>query len=360
MANLYIDIGKIYNNARAVVNEAKKLNISITGVVKQCNADVKVAQAFVKAGCKSLAVSRVRHAKELKTAGINVPIWLIRVPAISELDEIVDFVDVVLISEEESIVRLNKICNAKNIVKKIILMYEIGDLREGFWPLESLLATIEKIKDLKNISIEGIGMNASCYGSVIPTEKNLSDLVKAGEAIEKIINKKLNIYSGGNTTSLTLIRQGNMPERINNLRVGESILLSRDLKYLWNSDIEGTVTDTFVVKAEVIEVKEKPSKPFGETFFDAFGKQPCFEDKGIRKRALVSIGRVDFLDEQGLVPLDEGIEILGSSTDYLILDIQDCEKDIKIGDWLEFEITFACMYSLCTSKDVKIIYKGEI
>ena len=63
MANLYIDIDKIYSNAKAVVKEAQQQNISITGVVKQCDADVKVAEAMVKAGCKSLAVSRVRQVE---------------------------------------------------------------------------------------------------------------------------------------------------------------------------------------------------------------------------------------------------------------------------------------------------------
>lgn len=360
MAKLYIDVDKIYNNAKRVVEISKQQDIDITGVVKQCDADCKVAKAMVEAGCTSLAVSRTRQAKKLKNAGIEVPIWLIRVPAISELEEVIEYTDIVLITELKTIKEINKLCIKKNKILKLILMLEIGDLREGFYPDEELINSIKEIMQLSNVVIEGIGMNASCYGSVIPSIENTSKLVSVGKKVESVLGRKLNIYSGGNTTSLILVKDKTIPKEINNLRVGESILLARDLSYLWKKPIENTYTDTFVLKAEVIEVKEKPSKPIGETFYDAFGKQPNFEDEGIRKRALVSVGKVDFLDEQGLIPKDKGIKVLGSSTDYLILDIHNAEKNINVGDWLEFEITFACMYSVSTSKDIKIIYKERL
>ena len=99
-----------------------------------------------------------------------------------------------------------------------------------------------------------------------------------------------------------------------------------------------------ILKAEVIEIKEKPTYPIGEMFLDAFGNKPVYEDKGIRKRAILAVGKQDFVNDRDLVPLDENIEIVGSSSDHLIVDIQDSETNFQVGDITEFWECFTPMH----------------
>ena len=94
--------------------------------------------------------------------------------------------------------------------------------------------------------------------------------------------------------------------------------------------------DVFTLRAEVIEVKEKPSHPVGEIMFDAFGAKPEYEDRGMRRRALLALGKVDYAFCDQLIPRDEGVAILGASSDHTILDIQDAARSIQVGDVLEF------------------------
>ena len=54
---------------------------------------------------------------------------------------------------------------------------------------------------------------------------------------------------------------------------------------------------------------------------------PVFQDRGIRRRALLAVGRQD-IEPDGLSPLTRGVEILGASSDHLVCDIEDAEEPI--------------------------------
>ena len=124
------------------------------------------------------------------------------------------------------------------------------------------------------------------------------------------IHDTLEIISGGATTSLPRIWEGNMPPRINMLRVGEGIILARDLEIFYNCPQPELMKDNFRLKAEVIEVKDKPSHPVGEIAVDAFGHKPTYVDRGIRKRALLGIGKVDYADFGEIFPLEVHIQFV--------------------------------------------------
>ena len=118
------------------------------------------------------------------------------------------------------------------------------------------------------------------------------------------------------------------------------MLLARDLIDLWGYSMEGYHTDTFVLEAQVIEVKEKPSHPIGRIFVDAFGNTPEYEDKGMRKRALIALGKKDIGHHDSLIPKLKGITVEGSSSDHVILDVTDAAEEIKVGDIIEFELYY--------------------
>ena len=232
-------------------------------------------------------------------------------------------------------------------------MVDLGDLREGFFGCEEAVEAAKEVDAMENVRLLGIGTNLGCYGSIRPSEKNLGDLCELAEKIEKELGRRLEIISGGASTSLSVLINGKMPERINHLRIGEAIITAKDFPYLWDIEMPGIYRDPMVLKAQVIEVKRKPSYPIGEIFVDAFGNKPVYTDRGMRKRALLAVGNKDVGDVTKLKPRCEGIEIMGGSSDHLILDVEDYKGDIKVGDVLEFDTFYAAMLFLCSSDCVR-------
>ncbi|OPJ57296.1 alanine/ornithine racemase family PLP-dependent enzyme [Alkalithermobacter paradoxus] len=354
---LQIDLNKIYQNAKYIVEFCKSKGIDIAVVVKGFNAIPEVVNVLLKSGCNYIADSRIDHIKKLVESNINSSYMLLRVPMISEIKDVVKYVDISLNSEIKTLNEIEKECLIQNKEHKIILMHDLGDLREGIFNENELIDVALYIENnLKMVKLYGIGTNIGCYGGVVPTKENIGRLQEVSYKIEERINRKLNIISGGATTSLTLLFKDEMPSKINNLRIGEGLLLGRDLEDLWGYDMSSLHKDAFILKAEVVEVKEKPSKPIGDLFVDAFGNIPTFEDYGIRKRALLAIGKADFVFYEQLIPRIKDIKILGGSSDHLIVDINDCKEDIQVGDILEFEMYYGPMLHLTNSSSVNKVF----
>lgn len=176
---------------------------------------------------------------------------------------------------------------------------------------------------------------------------------------EKIENKfgiRLQMISGGNSSSIYLIERGELPEKINNLRLGESFLLGNDTAY--GTKLPGTTDDAIVLEAQIVELKEKPSLPVGEVGVDAFGQKPHYEDRGIIKRAIIAIGRQD-TDPDSMEPLDKDVDILGASSDHMILDVTKSEIPYKVGDIVSFKLGYGGMLACATSPYVEKGYLGS-
>lgn len=353
-----VDLKKVYQNAKYMVDLCNSNGISVAGVVKGFNGLPSVVDQFVNAGCDYIAHSRINGIIKLKEYGISSPMMLVRIPMISEIEEVVKYAEVSLNSEFETLNAIERECCKQNKKHKIILMFDLGDLREGFIDEEEFINLALYVEnELKHVELYGIGTNLGCYGSIKPSEDNLGKLCNLAEEIEKKIGRTLDIISGGATSSLTLIIDGKMPKRINNLRLGEGVILAKDLDEFWNYDMSYMSQDTFTLKAEIVEIKNKPSHPIGEIFIDAFGNKEKYEDRGIRKRALLAVGKQDFAFHHSLVPMDEGIEVIGSSSDHLIVDIESCDMNLKVGDVLGFYIYYPNMLFLSGSNDINKVYK---
>lgn len=354
---LEINLNKIADNTKYLVDLCNKNNISIAGVIKGVNADEEVVNVLADGGCKYLASSRIEQLTDLKGKNIEKETMLIRMPMKHEIKEVVKHIDISLNSEINTINLLEKECKKQKKEHKIILMVDLGDLREGFFNKEELIdITLYIENNLEYVKLYGIGTNLSCYGSIKPSHENLSYLCEIAQDIEDKIGRKLDIISGGSTTSLPLLFDNKMPSKINNLRIGEALIIGRDLIDYWGYDLDKMHKDTMILKAEVIEIKEKPTYPIGEMFLDAFGNKPVYEDRGIRKRAILAVGKQDFVNDRDLVPLDENIEIVGSSSDHLIVDIQDSETNFQVGDIMSFGMFYSNALYLTSSKYVNKHY----
>lgn len=348
---LVMDKSKIKHNTKVLSELASKHGIKIAAVTKVLCAWSELADAVIDGGAYALADSRIENLIKLKN--FNVPKILLRIPMISQAEDVVQYADISLNSELEVIKALNKEAKAKSKVHQIILMVDLGDLREGVW-FENAASFAGEIIKLENIKLIGLGTNLTCYGGVIPSKENLGTLVKIAEEIEDKYKIKLEIISGGNSSSIHLLLKNEMPKRVNQLRLGEAIVLGTESAY--GARIEGTYNDAFTLLAEIIELKDKPSIPIGEIGVDAFGGKPVFVDKGIIKRAIVAVGRQD-IKHDGLTPRDKGISILGASSDHMILDLTNAEIAYKVGDIIEFDVNYGALLGAATSTYVNKIIK---
>lgn len=345
-----VDLTKLTHNVKKVLAMCNKKHIEVAAVTKVFCADRVMVEAMLRAGVSSVADSRILNLKNLKD--LDCKKMLLRIPMISEVYEVVKYSDVSLNSELATIKKLGEAAKDLNKTHNIILMVDLGDLREGVL-IEDAMATAGEIVKLDNIKLIGLGTNVTCYGGVIPDNENLGKLIKLKLNIEKTFNICLPVVSGGNSSSLYMVINDTIPEEITQLRIGESIVLGRETAY--GLSVPDCYEDVFTLKGEIVEVKSKPTVPTGTIGMDAFGNKPVFEDEGIRKRAIIAIGRQDIRLE-GLTPMDEDLSIFGASSDHLILDVTDSKKELAVGDIVEFKIDYGCLLSAMTSPYVEKYY----
>ncbi len=336
-AKITINIPKIRQNAAIIIDKCAQYGIEISAVTKMHCADVKIAAALVKSGVKILADSRIENLKKLRD--IPCEKWLIRIPAPSLAEEVVTYADVSLNSETGVIRALDAAAGKIGAKHKVILMFDLGDLREGYFNDDDLFAAAAHVRTLKNISLYGIGTNLSCYGGVMPTVENLSRLVSLADALERKYHIKLKYVSGGSSTSYTLVHDGVIPKGVNNLRIGDTFYFGRDMSR--RTYIDGMQHDCIVMSCEIAEIKTKPSLPVGAGGFASLNRRPEFIDKGPRRRAICSLGRQDA--DLDMIPHDKKIAILEASSDHLLVDITQSDTDYKVGDIL----TFNMLYTSC-------------
>ena len=346
---IVVDLKKAEQNTKIVADVCAEKNVDIMGVTKVFCGAVEIAEAEMKGGIKYFADSRIENLMKLKD--FDLPKVLLRLPMISQVDEVVQYADISLNSELKTIEALNIAAMAKKKIHKIILMIDLGDLREGILPAQ-FDETVQAILKMNNIMLHGIGVNLTCYGGVVPNEDNLGQLSVFAKHVKDEYKHHLEIVSGGNSSSYYLLPQDRLPEGINNLRMGEILVLGRETAY--GELVEGMHDDAFIFEAEIIELKEKDTVPTGEIGMDAFGNKPTFVDKGKRMRAILAVGRQD-VDPTSLIPLDERMDYFGSSSDHMMWDVTDC--DYKVGDIVRFKLEYGSILSLFTSQYIEKEYK---
>ncbi len=345
---------RITHNARAIVGLCHQSNIQVAGVTKVICAHPAMVNSLIESGVDMLADSRLENLRSIKQMGAMIPLMLLRIPAPDQADKIVQLADISLNSSIQTLSALSKAAHRYHLVHKVILMVDLGDLREGIWP-DHLMQLVTETLKLPNILLHGLGCNLACYGGVIPTTEKMQTLIDLRDNISRQTGVQIEVISGGNSANLPLLASEGMPVGINHLRIGESIQLGRNV--LDRSPFDGTRQDTYRIIAQVIELARKPSVPLGDRGQDAFGGTPEFVDRGWRKRAICNIGRQDVVIDN-LEPEDPSIIILGGSSDHLILDVEDV-PEINVGSEIAFYPGYGALLAAATSPYVvKIVMEG--
>ena len=348
-----INLEKIAHNAKKLIELYGSKGISVIGVTKVVCGDPNIAEALVKSGINILADSRIENIRRMRNAGVQAQFLLLRTPRLSQAKAVVKYADISLNSELSVIQRLSECAIDYDTHHKIILMVELGDLREGLMPSD-LDDTIKHVLALENIELIGLGTNLACFGGIKPDGEKMGYLSSIANDVEEKFGLTLEFVSGGNSANYNWFMSTKNVERINNLRLGESIYLGCET--LYRKPIPGLYTDAMTFVSEVIELKMKPSVPYGDVSQDAFGNIPEFEDKGQIRRAILGGGLQDVL-VSGLTPrLD--VEIIGASSDHIIVNARNI--DLNVGNELEFDLNYGALLSAMTSQYVNKVSSGRV
>ena len=358
---LEINLEKIYHNAHKLVARLAERGISVTGVSKATLGSVEIASTLLQAGVTALGDSRIENIKTMRLAGEGALIkdasmLLIRSPMLSQVAQVVRYSDISCNTEIEVIKKLSIEAHKQGRTHQILLVVELGDLREGIMP-EDLIATVREVLKLPDIVLKGIGTNLACRSGVSPDATNMAKLSELADLIETTFGLTLDVVSGGNSANIQWALNGAQTDtgRINNLRLGEAILLG--VEPLQRQPIEGLYTDAITLFAEVIESKHKPSQPTGDIAQSAFGEtispnNHVLIDHSIVRQAILAIGIQD-IDPSGL-QAPAGIEILGASSDHLV--IEPVTGELLVGEEVALQLNYSALVRAMTSPFVSKVF----
>ncbi|MCI6639858.1 MAG: alanine/ornithine racemase family PLP-dependent enzyme [Pygmaiobacter massiliensis] len=350
-----VNLACIRNNAKQVADLCAKHHIRVTGVTKVFAGDPVIAQCYLDAGITMLGDSRVDNLARMKD--LQAEKWLIRPPMLSEVRRLVQYADVSLNSEIEVIRAISKEACAQKRLHKVILMADLGDIREGYVKEEELLQAAVETERLQGVQLYGIGTNLTCFSFVQPDSEKMAELARLRKAVSEAIGRPLEIVSGGNSATIDLMMRSGIPSQVDNLRLGESLLFGKErARYTY---LPGTDPGAFILECEIVELKEKPSLPWGQIGVDSYGNRPSFTDRGQhRTKAVCALGKQDF-DPETTTPLDPGILILGASSDHLMLDVTDSEHQYQVGDTVALRLGYFSTMRAFTSAYVEKKYLNE-
>lgn len=345
-----VDLARIGHNADVLVARLRSRRIAVTGVTKALLGLPALATTLVDAGVSSLGDARVENLERLRSADITASTLLLRSPMTSQVERVVRVADTSCNTEPDVLRALSAAAERAGRVHGVLLMVELGDLREGILAAD-LLDVACLAADLPSLRLVGIGTNLACRSGVIPSERNMDQLSTLANSVEGRIGRSLDVVSGGNSASLSWALSTRHVGKVTHLRLGESILLGLDP--VSRTPIDGLVTDSVVVVAEVIESKRKPSLPWGSTGEAAWGVATPAADRGDIWQTIVAIGHQD-TDPFGLVP-PPSVTVLGASSDHLVLETVG---RMSPGDEVRFVPSYGALVRAMTSPFVDVVTVG--
>ncbi len=360
---LELNITRLTHNSRKLVAELGEMGITVMAVNKVFHGAPETARAMIDGGMDVVAESMVSNLKKLE----ELPCCkaMLRSPGFSEIGDVVRYADISLVSSIEVLDEISREAVRQDRDHQIMLMIDMGDLREGIWfeNLEEIEEALQKIISLPNLELYGLGTNFGCYGTILATSKNTEQFVEIASGMEAKLGVKFPYLSGGNGSTYYLAAQGLLPKKINHLRIGGQHIFGIEYvegRYLEdyfhsNKDIALLASDSYLFKAEVIEVRIKPTVPCGILSVDAFMKQKSFENRGLRRTAVLGFGLQE-VPFENIHPVEKGIRIMGQTSNHTIVDVEDVQTHINVGDIIAFEVDYTALMHLCNAPSVEKEY----
>ena len=353
MNRLLINLDELKHNIAVITKWMEQHNSTWTVVTKVLCGHTETLQALQYLGVRSMGDSRLENLKSIDRIMPDFEAWYLRVPDFTSIPDVVKYSDVSLNSEIEIIKALNNEAKRQNRIHRIIIMIELGDLREGILP-GTLMNFYNQVFELSNIEVLGIGSNLGCLAGAIPNMDQFMQLVLYRELLELKFKQKLPMISAGSTVVLPLAIRKQLPEAVNHFRIGEAIFLGTDL--IQGGTLPGLSNEVMLLEAEIAEIKEKSLVPLGETgpvtspFDNEMEEDSAPGQRGYR--ALISVGQLD-TDISGLTPLNDKYRMAGASSDIAVVNIGDDPGDLKVGDSIKFRVNYSALLRLMSGKYIE-------
>ncbi len=351
MNRVVINVEALYHNLRVIDSWITNAGARWSLVTKVLCGHEATIKALGELGVNSMADSRLAN---LESIDRNVPTresWYLRLPHLSAIERIVALSDVSLNSEIDAIQALNMEAARQKKRHGIVIMIELGDLREGILP-GSLVKFYKQVFELSNIAVLGIGSNLGCLSGAVPNVEQYMQLSMYKELLELKFGVKLPIISGGSSAVLPLLLDGSLPKAINHFRIGESVFLGTEP--VSGAVMPGLRDDVVTVEAELAEIKEKSLVPLGETTemtpFETTS-QTLLQPGQRGYRAVVTVGQLD-TDVGGLTPKDPSFQIAGASSDLCVVNVGAAAGDLRVGDTIQFSPNYAALLRLMAGQYV--------
>ncbi|MFN3996928.1 alanine racemase [Algoriphagus sp.] len=352
MANLTLNLDKLKVNFLFLKQLFEVKEVSWGVVSKLLCGNKLFLQELINLGIEEIHDSRISNLAMVKRLNRSVQTVYIKPVSKKNVGQMVEFADVSLNSELETIKMISQEAVKQEKLHKIIIMVETGDLREGVLG-ENLVDFYERVFELPNIEVIGLGTNLNCLNGVMPSTDKLIQLSLYKQIIELKFGKKIPWVSAGTSVTIPLMLAHQLPKGINHFRVGETLFFGVDL--VEEKVIEGMYGDVFELEAEIIELQEKPLLPIGVLGMNPQGEFAEIDESLYGKtsfRAILDIGLLD-VDPKYLITSDPEIEILGASSDMLILNLGPNEKGLKVGETLTFKLKYMGALALMNSNYIE-------
>ena len=364
MAELIIHSEKIKDNIRYLSNYFETNNIEWSLITKVFSGDKTFLKTILTKDVikkiNSVGDSRLTSLRNLREINPNLRTIYIKPPAETYADEVVEYADISLNTSLSSIKSLNESAKKKNVIHKIIIMVELGELREGV-NQEDILEFYKSVFNLSNIEVIGIGSNLGCMYGVEPTYDKLLHLSLYKELISAKFNKNLKLVSGGTSITLPLIENNIIPKGINHFRIGEAAFFG--ISPLEGKRFKKMYTDTFEFYANIIELSEKNIVPNGIISEANIGHTSKYNEDDINKtsyKAILDFGLLD-VDKDDLQAIDDKISFVGVTSDMLVIDVGENKTKLgkqkyKVGDKIKFKPNYMGVARLLNSKFIDKSY----
>lgn len=283
--------------------------------------------------------SRISNLRKIKELNPEVLTLYIKPPPRDIIESVVKYADASLNTELTTLHALSEEAQRQGRVHKVIIMIEMGDLREGVMR-EDLLDFYEKVFNLPALEVIGIGTNLNCMHGVMPDEDKLIQLALYKQLIELQFDKSIPLVSGGTTVTIPLLLRNQLPQGVNHFRVGEALFFGKDL--FSQGIIEGMHGGVLELYSQIIEIAEKPKVPSGDLGQNPQGKVTEINEDEYGKtsyRAILDIGYLD-INPDHLINVHDDVRIADASSDMLILDVGDNKNNYKVGDFIRFRMEY--------------------
>ncbi|HHN48770.1 MAG TPA: alanine/ornithine racemase family PLP-dependent enzyme [Bacteroidales bacterium] len=352
MASIVLDSKKLRANFNYLDKLFAKHDIKWSVVSKMLCGNRLFIRELIRLGITQVCDSRVSNLRAIKTLAPEIETIYIKPPPKTQISAVVRYADISFNTEYETIRMLSKEATNQGKVHKIIIMIELGELREGVMR-DDVVDFYAGVFELPSIEVVGIGTNLSCLYGVLPNHDKLIQLSLYKQLIEVKFNKKIPYVSGGSSVTIPLIDQKLLPTGINHFRVGETLYLGTDVYN--NTTYKKMHRDVFTLYAEIIELIEKPLVPMGEMGTNVEGQSFDFPDGEIGKtsyRAILDIGLLD-VEETHIEPADPTQRFVGASSDMLVVDLGQNKKNYKVGDTLKFQLDYLGTLRIINSRYIE-------